>query len=254
MHVPLCLLIVLAPLPVAAVDLHWAGPDAPVSTPESAPSTEPEETLPADPAARAGVLFELGRFAEAASAFADAYVATEDPVFLFGRAQALRRAGNCAAAIGVLQAFIDTSPPKPDVVEAQRVIDACRAVLGEPDPEPQSEPEPVASLVDTSVPPDRERPPWLRDVPGGVLLGVGAFVTVAGVGTYAGAFAMARDRSEPESDFEDRSQRVRSTAAAGIVLMTVGGALIVGGIIRYAIVARRGGTGTVAHAPLRWRF
>ncbi|MEM6995184.1 MAG: hypothetical protein AAF721_32025, partial [Myxococcota bacterium] len=138
----------------------------------------------------------------------------------------------------------------------------CREVLGEPEPEPEPEPDPDPEPDLDPIPPGdeqpepekRPRPAWARDVAGGVLVGTGAFATVAGVGFYAGSFSMARDREESEADFEGRAQRVRNTAAVGITLMAVGGALVVGGIVRYAIVARRAKTSARLGAPLVWRF
>lgn len=245
MHALLAIALALAPAPTTAL----------VAAPAS-------ESLPEDPAARAGVLFEAGRFAEAADAFGDAYEATGDAAFLFGRAQALRRAGNCGATIEVLEQFIGTHPPASDVAEAERVIGECRTVLGDSEPDPVPEVEPLSDPVQPEPGPDpepkpepkRDRSAWSRDVTGGVLLGTGVFATVAGVGAYAGGVAMARERDEAESGFESRQRRVRATSGAGIALMAVGGALMVGAVVRYVLVSRRSPSRPVARHPLRWRF
>ncbi len=197
--------------------------------------------LPEDAAERAGELFRRGRFADAASAFGEAYAETGDPALLFGRAQALRRAGNCKAAIEVFEQFIDAGPPEPDVREAEAVIEDCREILGE---EAQPEPPPPVPPADTTPQPVPQtqtstRPKWWRDPAGGVLLGTGLGAAAIGGALFGVSYSRASDRSgETETEYEDRRRSVRSLSAAGITLLSVGGALVVGSIIRYAVVAR----------------
>lgn len=210
-----------------------------------------------DPATVAAELFADGRYAEAAAAFEAAYRETGDPAFLFGHAQALRFGGNCGGAIELFEAFIETGPPEPDVAEARRVIAACREILDQgptPDPvvtTPQAPPEPEPAPAPEPAP---KR--WSRDVLGGVLVGGGILLAAGGAGLYGASFALARDRMETEAEYERRGRTVRATSASGIALMAAGGALLVGGIVRWAIVARREGRGTARHglAPLAWRF
>jgi hypothetical protein len=168
--------------------------------------------LPEDPAARAGELF--------------------------GRAQALRRAGNCKAAIDVFEEFIAAGPPASDIHEAEAVIKDCREILGdEGEPEP---PPPIPPRVDADPAPlPPARPQWWRDPAGGVLLGSGLAVAVTGAALYGVSFSRARDGvGESEMQFEDRRQSVRNFSAAGISLLAVGGALVLGAVIRYAVVSR----------------
>jgi hypothetical protein len=215
-----------------AVAVGRIGPaDATTSSGRPAP-------LPEDPAERAGELFERGRFADAAAAFSEAYAKTGDPALLFGRAQALRRAGNCKAAIDVFEQFIAAGPPEPDVKEAEAVIEDCRAILGEEaEPEP---PPPIVPVVDAEPEPlSRDRPKWWRDPAGGVLLGTGLGVSVIGATLYGVSFSRAGDqRGETETEFEARRDSVRNLSAAGISLLAVGGAILVGAIVRYALVSR----------------
>lgn len=227
------LALVLAALAPAATSRAPAGE---VTAAGHAEPTEP------DPAVRAGELFERGEFEQAAAAFAEAYARTGDPALLFGRAQALRRAGDCGGAIAVFEAFIASSPPEPDVQAARDVIAACRSILGEDAVEPEvdaPEPEPAPPAGPVSPPPPR----WPRDVTGGVLLGSGLAVAVTGAALYGTAFARAADRSgdpmEGEQAFEARERSVRTLAAVGGGLMLGGTALLVGSVVRYAIVARR---------------
>ncbi len=204
-----------------------------------------------DDATRAARLFRDGDFVGAAAAFELAHAQTGDPALLFGRAQALRRAGNCGAAIDVFEAFIATAPPDSDRDAAQSVIDACREILGTPTDAPP--PDPVPPLPQPPSPPPP--PPWQRDVTGGVLLGSGLAIAIAGSAVLGTSFVRARDRSSTEQDHDDRRAQVRTLGSTGVALLITGGAVAIGGVIRYAIVSRRTRTRTMArHGPLVWHF
>lgn len=220
-----------------AIVLAALGPSGtPPAVPEIEATTQVGEAEP-DPAARAGTLFRDGEFAEAAAAFLLAYERTGDPAFLFGRAQALRRAGNCGAAIDVFETFIATEPPEADIRAARDVIEACRSILGQGAVAPlegEAVPEP-----DEPDEPPRPRPAWPRDVTGGVLLGSGIAIAIAGGVVYGSGASQAGARMETEQAYEAREQRVRVLGATGVSLMVSGGALLVGSVVRYVIVARR---------------
>jgi hypothetical protein len=224
-------------------------PEVPVQTPDPAPSPE------RDPATVAAELFADGRYAEAAAAFEAAYQATSDPAFLFGHAQALRFGGNCGGAIELFEEFIATSPPEPDVKEAERVIEACREILGQgptPDPIVAPEPAPAPALAPDRAPPPRR---WSQDRAGGALVGTGVALVAVGAGLYGGSHALARDRMETEAQYERREGTVRGLAAGGITALAVGGALVVGGIVRWVIVARREGRASAWRGDaMTWRF
>jgi tetratricopeptide (TPR) repeat protein len=209
-HALLALALALAPAPVAV------------------PPTD-------DPAARAAELFSEGEFLAAAEAFEEAFAETGDPALVFGRAQALRRAGNCAAAIDEFERFIALGPPPSDIEEAEKVIDACRQVLGvdasaEP---PQPDPRPP-------VAPPPPRRPWHRDPAGIALVTSGLVFGAIGGGLLGGAFGRAEDRSgEGEDSWESRERDVRVLSTAGYALIGTGAALLVAGVVRWAIVARQ---------------
>jgi hypothetical protein len=210
---------------------------APVPT-EVPESPQQEE----DPAARAARLFGAGEFVEAADAFEQAFAQTGDPAFVFGRAQALRRAGNCAAAIDELERFIALAPPAPDIEEANRVIDSCKRVLGIDDepPPPVVEPAP-APVPDVAIAPPPAKPkPWHRDAAGAALIGSGLAIAAIGGGLLGGSYVRARDRNaESETGWESRGDAVRTLSVTGIVLLAVGGALTIAGAARWGAVARR---------------
>ena len=187
-------------------------------------------------------LIRQGRHLEAAEAFERLYARSGDPALLFAKATALRRGGDCGRAIEELERFIATEPPDPDVAAAQEVIDVCTEILD--DDESRAPPPPVIPLPDPDLEaqPVAEGPapkPWTRDVAGGVLLGSGIAVAVGGVVLLGLGAARSQNREESEAGFERRAQSVRTLSAVGGSMVAAGTALLIGSIVRYAVVARR---------------
>jgi len=186
-------------------------------------------------------LIRQGRHLDAAQAFELQYERTGDAALLFAEATALRRGGDCRGAIEALERFIATEPPAPDVEAAREVIDVCTEILGD-DPAP-AVPPPIPVIVRTEPEPaDEPAPstkPWTRDVPGGVLLGSGVAVAVGGIVLLGLGAARTQPRQESEAGFERREQSVRTLSAVGGSMVAAGAALLIGSIVRYAVVARR---------------
>jgi tetratricopeptide (TPR) repeat protein len=183
--------------------------------------------------------FDEGRFGEAAELLQELYAIDPRPEYLYSRGQALRLAGDCAGAIGALDAFLATGPPAADVEDAEQWIERCREHLGAQE---QSEPPPptLEAPPEDTPPPVAPRRPWHRDPAAGVLLGVGLAGVAAGTGLVGGAFATAEpSRQEGQADHFDRQRRVDRLAIAGWSVLGVGSALVVGAIVRWVVVRRR---------------
>jgi tetratricopeptide (TPR) repeat protein len=236
--------------------------DSPVEDQQSAPSPKVE------PPADAATLFRLGRYREAADAFAREHASNPDPALLFGRAAALKRSGDCLSALDAFEDFIEADPPQPDVEEAQRQIEDCRTIVEAT--AAAATQRPVSSTYDGGSPPDeRTRPqtrrhaaskPWYRDPLGGALVGIGTPVLLTGVGLYAGGFALAgRPQPGAQSQHESRRETVRALAVSGISLMAVGAAAVSAGAVRWALLARRKnrarlGSPAAATPGIAWHF
>ena len=82
---------------------------------------------------------------------------------------------------------------------------------------------------------------WYADPAGGVLVGTGALGIAIGAALIPIANRQARSARDEflHQEFDDRYRSARRARAAGISVLAVGGALVLGGIIRYAIVASR---------------
>ena len=228
---------------------------------EPATPSEPEPEPRAEPARTdAATLFQLGLYDEAAEAFAREYETNPDPALLFGRAVSLKRSGDCMSAIDAFEVFIAAGPPASDVAEAEGQIEQCQAIVkataaaaAEPEPSP-----PRVEVPPPVVEEDRTRPrerPWYRDPAGGVLVGIGVPVLAAGVGLYAGSFALAgQPQPGAQSEHESRRDRVRVLAATGVPLLAVGAALVIAGAIRWGLLARQQSRTELGASGLRFRF
>jgi tetratricopeptide (TPR) repeat protein len=261
MRFALAFALALEPVSPPSTDAGGVVDDSPV---EQQPAPAPK----LEPAADAATLFRLGRYREAADAFAREHAINPDPALLFGRAAALKRSGDCLSALDAFEDFIAADPPQPDVEEAQRQIEDCRAIVEATAAAATQTSD--ASTYDSGTPPsDRARPQtrrhaasgvWYRDALGGALVGIGTPVLLTGVGLYAGSFALAgRPQPSAQSQHESRRETVRALAVSGIPLMAVGAAAVIAGAVRWALLARRkdrnhGGSSAAATPGIVWHF
>lgn len=175
-----------------------------------------------------------------------AYAIEPNPMLLYAWAQAERLDGDCQRAIELYERFLEKEPAQGQRQLAEANIADCEAELadrGEPTPAPTTDPlvdaEPTEDL-EPSAPPDGE-PPWHRDWVAGTLLGVGAASLIGGgvlLGVGKAEVDSSVDASSEEAYF-DQADAGQAKFAAGAVLTSIGGALIVGGIVRLGILRAR---------------
>ncbi len=181
-----------------------------------------------------------GRLDDAAAALERAYAADPRPEYLFMQAELVRRQGRCEEALALYERFLAEQPPAEDVAAAERSMEACRAEV-EPPPEPP--PPVVEPPADPQPPPARPPPPrrWYADPLGNAFFWPGLAVAVVGSGLLGAAHrnreaARAAD-SEPE--YLATLGTAPEMSEAGIALLSIGGAFMLAGVIRYAVVAKR---------------
>lgn len=214
----------------------------------------PAEPTAKERVARGLVYYEAGNYDEAIAEFQAAHAASPSPAILFPWAQAERLRGNCREAQGLYQRFIDSGPPPKQVEAAAKNRKECEELLAsadavasrimpgeagsvvaaDPQPEPAPEPEPEPE------PPPPAPPKWRTDALGWTLLAVGAGGQVAGgvlLGLASGDEASAADAAT-YGEFSDLKTTAAHERLAGGVVLGVGAALLLGGVIRLALSGR----------------
>lgn len=185
--------------------------------------------------------FTAGRFAEAADAFELAYDAAPHTELLWAWAQAVRLAGRCQAAIELYRRYLATDPATTDVEDARSNIRLCG---GDPDAPVAIESTPPPPVVppeaDLPPPPPAPRRP-IEDPLGHTLTWPGLAIAGAGAAMLSVAH-VRRDRAEAAGDEAGYRNALRGAPAlsqAGIAVLTVGGALLTAGIVRFTVLAVR---------------
>ena len=92
---------------------------------------------------------------------------------------------------------------------------------------------------------------WWRDPWGGTLVGIGSAGLVTGAVLVGLAYRDAGRAPDAEDDrgYGDRIARAETLQIAGATVMSVGAAMVVGGVVRWAVLARRGRDRSVSIAP-----
>ncbi len=205
--------------------------------------------------------FKAEDFDAAAAAVEAAYIIEPNPMLLYPWAQAERSRGNCAAAVELYQRFLDSDPPEAAATPARENMQRCQEQLAAEVPEPEEaevepepedaaevEPEPAPTPVREDAPPKAKA--WYADPVGGVLVGVG----VVGVGVGAGLMGAGASRAGKAADAGSHSEYLDMRDGAtklrngGAAALSIGGALLVGGIVRYVLVAKKAKQGGKASA------
>jgi tetratricopeptide (TPR) repeat protein len=232
----------------------------------AAPSSAFAEPIPIeDPEAKAlfeeGVtLYEDGDL-EAALVKLDASLAIQRSTeALFTKGQSLNRLGRCREAVPVYKEVLTQVAPGSEAEAAvKNVLVVCAEKMAEEDDAP-----PVAPVIEADSeadgaltgggdevdePPKKPGKRWYKDPYAPVLIGVGAIGI--GVGGYYLGQAADENARQPEQydEFAAKGDRVRRLQIQGGVILGVGGALLLTGAIRYAVLAARDRRSRTAVAP-----
>lgn len=189
-------------------------------------------------------------YATAVKEFRVAYALDPQPDILFAWAQAERLYGRCSRATKLYQRFLKSRPSQQQAEAARIGVDRCKdqpdTAVGDPeDHEPaekvaETAPEPVVE----DEPPPPPPPPPKRKVDGVGIGLLGGGVVLAGVG--AGLLGAGQGKANNAADsaptydaYADEAAAVRRLRITGGVLAGIGGALIVGGIVKLVLHARQ---------------
>ncbi|MCH9687411.1 MAG: hypothetical protein K0V04_38610 [Deltaproteobacteria bacterium] len=229
------------------LSLAFAGPGQLLSNPEAQAKLR-----------EAQAAFEAEDFQAAAAAVEAAYIIEPEPMLLYPWAQAERSLGNCSAAVELYQQFLDSDPAEEVATIARDNRDTCQEQLDEDaaaaaaaeaeiiedeiieDDVIEDEPAPVVA----SVTPKDDEPKakaWYTDPVGGALVGVGVVGVGVGAGLMGAGSGAARKAGDQGTHNGYLGERDRATGLrnGGAIALSIGGALIVGGVVRYLLVAKK---------------
>jgi tetratricopeptide (TPR) repeat protein len=194
--------------------------------------------------------YDVQDYASAIEAFRAAYQIDAQPELLYALAQAERMSGDCRRAIDAYRAFLRSNPPAAQATSARKNISRCESQLSAvaigspPPPEPSPAPAippPAETTVVAPPPPEPRRA--ARDTAGHVLMALG----LAGLVTGSALWGVAQSQIDAANQAMRYDQFSAARAAAsgaegerigGIVAVSIGGALTVAAVLRYAIGTR----------------
>ncbi len=223
---------------------------------QAAPGQVLQNPQAAEHFSRAQEHFDEEDYAGAIPELKAAYALEPNPMLLYAWGQAERLAGSCARAVELYRRFLDTGPSaEPRQLAEANLVD-CEAEV----PSSTADTSEVAStdddasdvIADDGV--DEPRPRhWIADPVGGVLTGVGVATVIAG-GAVMG-IARQRGSEAPDMFLEDNYRDARANAlqlnTAGVVTLAIGSALVLGGVIRYAVIATKRRSGSAERRQAR---
>ena len=229
----------------AAVVVCLLTPSGAIAAPSRYGLEDPEAIAHADAAAAAG---NVGDYDKAIDHLKAAYAIEPLPVLLYAWAQAERLAGNYHAAVALYEEFLEQNPDGEIAKQARvNLLDARTKALeqGPPETTPEQDPDPEPVTEPGEEEPSDDEPtesPLEGEKLAPALLGVGAVIAITG-GALMGVGA-ARVSDSPSAATEDayfaEIDVGRNIYYGGAALLGAGGLIIVGGAIRYAVVAKRG--------------
>lgn len=196
--------------------------------------------------------YAVGHYPEAIASFQRGYEMEPRPEFLYALAQAQRMSGDCRGAVASYRAFLRTTPPERAAAPARQNLQRCEELIAASPPEAVT---PPPATVETPLPPPPQQqvverppplppPPWYRDRAGLALGIAGLGTAAAGAVLWGLGEAGARSLADAKqySTFAANganADRYGSERIAGIICVSVGGALVVTSIGRFAALARR---------------
>lgn len=205
--------------------------------------------------------FDVGDF-EGALQELDASLAVErSTAALYAKAQSLNKLERCREAVPIYNEVLATVPEDSAAYGAVKdaLVTCAEKLALEDDPvAPVSEPEPeedvgAADLADeVDQQPAKPRKAWYTDPYAPIFIGVGA--VGVGLGGYYLSEASKEDARQPGQydEFAAKGERVRRLQIQGGVILGVGGALLLTGVIRYAVLGARDRKANAAAVAPAW--
>lgn len=193
---------------------------------------------------RAGMAkFDLGEYDKAIDAFHEAYDVFADPKILFNLAQAHRKKKRYEQALELYRSYLRNLPDAPNRAIVEELMAELEGLLAAQRASVERPPDGVSATtlpasVPASQPSDPRSPPWYHDAWGWTLLGLGVTAVGVGAGFWITADQLDGDlATASESDRRALRGTIDERHTIGIAAFAIGGALMIGGIVKLAIVS-----------------
>ncbi|MEM6730655.1 MAG: tetratricopeptide repeat protein [Myxococcota bacterium] len=210
-----------------------------------APSTDPDQAA-REAFERGTRAYNLQDFPAAIDALKTAYELSGKDELLFNIAQAYRRNGQASDALYTYERFLERVPKSPARGEAQKHVEALRARLEtasaairkplmRPENENEIAPDPLPSLEPVAVDVDLANP-WPARIAAGSGLIFGALGTAYALSAKNSSDDLSQLSVEQAQWSEAHSEtlrRGRRHERVGVAALSIGGALLVGGIVHW---------------------
>lgn len=201
--------------------------------------------------ARATQAHKDGRYDDARVELEAAYALTPKPELLYALGQVQAKLGHCGDATAYFRRFAATqSDPQVGRVTDQAIA-ACKPVAPPAAPPEAAPPAPAASPTPPApaAPPEAAR--WYHDKLGDALVLAGATAAIVGLFEYRSAVSDldAAEAATTVTRYVELVGEAHDKRTTALVLTGVGGLLIAGGIVHYALHDRGAEARGVAIMP-----
>ena len=185
--------------------------------------------------------YTKGDFAGASEALGQSYKLEADLETLFAWAQSERQQDKCESAIELYNKLLEMEMPAENKDAVRAKLEECKAIVTAKTGKIEKPIEPVKEEPIQQEPPPEEprvdkpegKSPWWKD-PIGDALTVGGVVAIGVGGYFLYSGKKAEDKSfENDAGFKENQDKAESHGKIGVILTVTGGALVVGGIVRY---------------------
>ena len=191
--------------------------------------------------------FDLGEYGKAIEDFRQAYELYPDAKILFNAAQAHRKLKLNERALDLYRSYLRNMPNAPNravveelIAELEGLIAAEKASDGKP-PQGVVPPPPAPATAPATRPEVQEAPTvlesrWYTDTWGWALVGAGVAAGAVGVGFLVSSNSLEGDlQTATESERPGLRTSIDNRRTIATVAFVAGGALVVGGIVKFAL-------------------
>jgi tetratricopeptide (TPR) repeat protein len=187
-------------------------------------------------------LYKEGHYEAAIRELRLGYALEPLPEILYTLGQSARKLGRCEEAIGYYRQYLQRGADAASAGAARFQIERCEQQLRDEQAAAAARAATATAAAPApspSPPPPPPRRAFYKDALGMTLGGIGLGAALAGGGLLIGSAVTMQHSRTTLQQFDDALPRAQTMRTTGIVLTAGGGALLLAGVIRLSLVARR---------------